>query len=81
MSAHTCMPMYTAEIWKKIFKSFLIPESIFSLAWVSSKTHSLQHVFGRILYSNRGSLCQTFLAETVKTGTKNHWAIEATHVY
>ena len=27
-----------------------------------------------------GSLCRTFLAETVETGTKNRCVIEATHV-
>ena len=66
---------------EKIYKSFLIPESIFSLSWVSSKTHNLQRIFGRILDTNRGSLCQKFLAETMKTGTKNRCMIEATHVY
>ena len=53
---------------------------LISLACVSSETHNLQRVFGRILDTNRRSLCQAFLAETVETGTKNRCVIEATHV-
>ena len=53
---------------------------IISLARVSSKTQNLQRVFRRILDTNWGSLCQAFLADTVKTGTKNRCVIEATHV-
>ena len=41
---------------------------------------SLQGFFRRILYTNGGPLCQKFLAETVKTGTKNRCVIEASHV-
>ena len=37
-------------------------------------------LFRRILYTNRGSLCQAFLAETVETGTNNRCVIDATHV-
>ena len=54
---------------------------IISLACVSSETHNLQRVFRRILYTNGRSLCQAFLAETVRTGTKNLCVIEATYVF
>ena len=37
-------------------------------------------VYGHLLYTNGGSLCQAFLAETVETGTKNRCVIEALHV-
>ena len=37
-------------------------------------------VFHCTVYTNGGSLCQAFLAETMETGTKNHFVIEAPHV-
>ena len=54
---------------------------LISLACVSGETHNLQRVFGPILDTNTGSLCQAFLEETVGTGTKNRCVIEATHVW
>ena len=54
---------------------------LISLACVSGETHNLQSVFGPILDTNTGSLCQAFLEETVGTGTKNRCVIEATHVW
>ena len=51
-----------------------------SLACASSETHNLQRVFRRILYTNVGSLCPAFFAETVKTETKNRCVIKAMHV-
>ena len=36
--------------------------------------------FRRILYTNEGSLCQAFLAESVETVTNNRCVIEATHI-
>ena len=58
----------------------IVSRSFNSLACVSIETHNVQRVFGRILDTNRGSLCQEFLTETVETGTKNRCVNEATHV-
>ena len=54
--------------------------SIFILPCLSSDTHNLQPVFLRNYDTKGGSLCQAFLAETVKTGNKNRCVTEATHV-
>ena len=53
---------------------------VISLACVRSETHNLLAVFLGIEDTKRKSWSQAFLAETVKTGNKNHCVTEATHV-
>ena len=70
-----CHSFFELSITKKVFASGFCVSGmlivVVSLACVSSKTHNL-HTFFVVLRTQKGSLCQAFLAETVETGTKNH---------
>jgi len=61
------------------YKNFF--HNIISSACISSETHNLQCVFGRIWDTSRGSLFQVFLVETMETGTKNCCLIEAMRLF
>ena len=70
-----CHSFFELSITKKVFASEFCVSGmlivVVSLACVSSKTHNL-HSFFVVLRTQKGSLCQAFLAKTVETGTKNH---------
>lgn len=72
MVLHTAFTgiFYSKMLVSKRILHVLYDKSLFNLACISKL----------YLGHKRGSLCQAFLAETVKSGTKNHCVMEAMHV-
>ena len=82
MVLHTAFTgiFYSKMFVRKGILHVLYDKSLFSLACVSSETRKSATCFLLYLGHKRGSLCQVFLAETVKTGTKNRCVMEAMDV-
>ena len=65
----------TDLVWNRVRVSGSVPHTHTQFFWKYPPGD-----FRRILYTNRGSLCEAFRAEAVETGTRNRCFIEATHV-